>query len=151
MSHQHTFWRNKNKSPLVNGMYIAFRMPTLAGVVGGVFVAGAGALVFVGQVISYLKAGRWESRPWVSFFSEMDAFRAWLYQPESWVGLSRMVRGILEWLPMSFGLVITGLPVALFFAVLHANIAAHHFGDTKPKPASEAAKGTGNARCPSDF
>src|SRR5260221_2214124 len=132
MSQHHTFWRNKNKPWFVNAIYITFRAPTLAGVVAGIFMVGAGALVFCNQVIGYLKLGHWKSHAWISFFSNMDALQSWLYQPGSWIGLSRVVRTILEWMPLSVGLVIMGFPVALFIGIVHANIAATQFNYSKP-------------------
>ena len=85
-------WYNSKKPLHTNLAYIFFRSLTVpVAILGYVWLLfGVGTLAT--QVLGYLHSGHWEHKPWLAFFTGFDGFSSWLGDPQSWVGLSQVIR-----------------------------------------------------------
>jgi hypothetical protein len=82
----------------------------------GVTLLYSGAIIIGVQVFAYLLYGQWEELPLFYLFALLgpDRFISWLDSPGSWIGLHKIVSGILEFMPLSLFLMLVGLPMSLY-------------------------------------
>ena len=76
----------------------------LMGLVGLLFVLG-GIGLFGIQIYGYLKSGVWTPFP-VSGL--IEGFSHWFNDPQNWIGLHRIVRGITDFISLSVASVFVG-------------------------------------------
>jgi hypothetical protein len=68
---------------------------------------GIGILIW--QIIHYMQYAVWKSLPLMAFTPEN--VRLWFQYPQSWIGLSKFLRHIFEFVPASLALVLLGFPL----------------------------------------
>jgi len=71
----------------------------------------SGAMVFSNQLLGWMKTGVWLDMSVLSTLTRnfLDtAFVKWLNFPKSWIGLNKIVEGVLNILPVSLTLVVIG-------------------------------------------
>ena len=85
------------------------------GVLGGIIlVAGMGLLSY--QSFIWLQSGVWNEYPMLTVFNfifENTSIHQWLMNPESWVGVQKMLLWFLESIPVSLALMVPGFSIAL--------------------------------------
>lgn len=81
-----------------------------------VMLSGLGVIGF--QIYMFLYDGDWVplSSKWIFVFAP-DEFKGWLQKPMEWVGLQRVVVGVLDRVPLSLTLLSLGFGSAMFFGV----------------------------------
>jgi hypothetical protein len=75
-----------------------------------------GLWVFGNQLLQWLKTGVWLDMSVSATLTRNlsdTAFVNWLNYPQSWVGLSRLTKGILSYIPVSLAFVVTGFWILL--------------------------------------
>ena len=77
----------------------------------GLMIALAGLGILAVQGITYLRTGQWHSQ---SILVVLYPFVPWLRDPQSWIGLHRLVYQFTALVPVSFALVLSGWLVAGF-------------------------------------
>ncbi len=91
---------------------------TCAGALGAlVFMTGLG--IFAYQAFLWLQNGVWTEFPLFAVFNflfENTSLHQWIIQPESWLGLQKLITWFLESTPLSLALMIPGFSVALLMA-----------------------------------
>ncbi|MBT5027583.1 MAG: hypothetical protein HOL15_10060 [Nitrospinaceae bacterium] len=91
---------------------------TFTGFVGGlIFTLGLG--LFSYQAILWLQDGVWTEFPLFAVFNFLfanTALHQWLIQPESWMGLQKLVTWVLQSTPLSLALIVPGFSIALTMA-----------------------------------
>lgn len=92
------------------------RRPALAGLfviwVGmvGVFLCLAGLLILGWQVYVFLKFGTWLSRPLLGLVLDfVDVETSWLVHPRSYAAVQPWIAGVLDLVPLSVFLFLSGL------------------------------------------
>lgn len=80
-------------------------------VFSGLLVSLAGVGVIGFQVYGYLRIAEWQS---MSVFSVAVDTVPWLQSPQSWIGLYKVLRQALEFMPLSLALVLVGWLIAGF-------------------------------------
>jgi hypothetical protein len=82
----------------------------------GVTLLYSGAIIIGLQLFVYLLYGTWEELPLFYLFALLgpDKFMSWLDNPRSWLGLHKIVFGILKFMPLSLFLMFVGLPLSLY-------------------------------------
>lgn len=88
-------------------------------VFAGLLVAIAGLAVLAYQVFYYLRNGQWLS---ISVMSVGAPYIPWLRDPQSWIGLYRLVRDALTLCPLSLALVLLGWMIAGFGSGLRGRV-----------------------------
>ena len=72
------------------------------------FIGGIGIVGW--QVFIFLKVGQWVEVPLFSIaFLAPNSIQSWLNDPTTWLGLHKIVMGVLEGCPLSCPLIIFGL------------------------------------------
>jgi len=67
----------------------------LALVIFGIFLLGS-------QIFNFLKSGVWNEIPLVGIMAYApDKIAAWVFEPQSWLGLHKIIISILNFLPLS--------------------------------------------------
>jgi hypothetical protein len=80
-----------------------------AGMVG-VFLCLAGVLILGWQVYVFLKFGTWLSKPLLGLVLDfVDVETSWLLHPRSYAAVQPWVAGMLEFVPLSVFLFVSGL------------------------------------------
>ncbi len=85
----------------------------------GILVFAIGLSLFGYQALLWLQNGIWTEFPLFvvfNFLFESTALQQWMVQPESWVGLQKMLSWFLGSIPLSLALMIPGFSIALFMA-----------------------------------
>lgn len=80
----------------------------------GVALVGFGLLAY--QVLLWLMQGVWTAYPVMGIFSalfEGTALGGWMAAPESWIGLQKLIRWLLETTPLSLALIVPGVLASL--------------------------------------
>jgi hypothetical protein len=98
--------------------FIITGLVACAGVLG-ILVFAVGLSLFGYQALLWLQDGIWTEFPLFvvfNFLFESTALQQWMMQPESWVGLQKMLSWFLESIPLSLALMIPGFSIALFMA-----------------------------------
>jgi hypothetical protein len=82
----------------------------------GLTLLYSGAITIGLQFLAYLMYGEWEELPLFYLFALLgpDRFMAWLDNPDSWIGLHKIVFGVLKFMPLSLFLMLLGLPMSLY-------------------------------------
>ena len=77
----------------------------------GIFclIAGFGFLFY--QSFLWLKEGAWTAYPLMNIFKMILPKDAWLFRPENWEGLHRILEFCLEQIGYSAGLIVLGLQI----------------------------------------
>jgi len=78
-------------------------------ILAGLLVSLAGLSVLAYQVYFYLKNGQWFP---ISVMSATAPYVPWLRNPQSWIGLYKLIRDALALCPLSVALIITGWMIA---------------------------------------
>ncbi|MCI0529017.1 MAG: hypothetical protein L0Y56_16390 [Nitrospira sp.] len=83
----------------------------------GVTLLYIGIIIIGLQVFVYLLYGKWEELPlfYLPALLGPDAFMSWLDNPRSWLGLHKIVFGILKFMPLSLFLMLVGVPLSLYY------------------------------------
>lgn len=68
---------------------------------------GIGILVW--QIIHYMQYAVWRPLPLMAFTPEN--VRLWFQFPSSWIGLSRLLQHIFEFMPASLAMILLGIPL----------------------------------------
>lgn len=82
----------------------------------GVTLILAGIGIFGFQIFIYLKSGQWIELPLLMVAFWPSEFVSWLYNPNSWIGLQKIIYGALELIPLSLFLVLVGAAITLYEA-----------------------------------
>ncbi len=82
----------------------------------GVILLYSGAIIIGLQVFVYLMYEEWEELPLFFLLALLwpDKFMSWLDNPGSWLGLHKIVLGLLKFIPLSLFLMLAGLPLSLY-------------------------------------
>jgi len=82
----------------------------------GVTLLYSGAIIIGLQVFVYLLYGKWEELPlfYLPALLGPDKFMSWLDNPRSWLGLHKIVFGLLKYMPLSLFLMLVGLPLSIY-------------------------------------
>lgn len=85
----------------------------LAGIIilAGALIVLAGLGILAVQIYGYLRFGKWES--W-SFLHFASPYLSWLGNPQSWLGLHKIVKNLMDIMPLSLALLLSGWFVAGF-------------------------------------
>ena len=85
------------------------------GVFGGIIlIAGMGLLSY--QSFIWLQSGVWNEYPMLTVFNfifENTAIHQWLMNPESWIGIQKLLLWLLETTPVSLALMVPGFSIAV--------------------------------------
>lgn len=81
----------------------------------GILVA---TLIFGYQCFNWLQNGYWLELPLVTLFSSQEFFtnyNSWYNSPDSWLGLNKIIKWLLEKLPLSISAIGVGFFVKFFW------------------------------------
>ena len=85
------------------------------GILGGmILIAGMGLLSY--QSFIWLQSGVWNEYPMLTVFNfifENTAIHQWLMNPESWIGIQKLLLWLLETTPVSLALMVPGFSIAV--------------------------------------
>ena len=85
------------------------------GILGGIIlIAGMGLLSY--QSFIWLQSGVWNEYPMLTVFNfifENTAIHQWLMNPESWIGIQKLLLWLLETTPVSLALMVPGFSIAV--------------------------------------
>ena len=85
------------------------------GILGGIIlIAGMGLLSY--QSFIWLQSGVWNEYPMLTVFNfifENTSIHQWLMNPESWIGIQKLLLWLLETTPVSLALMVPGFSIAL--------------------------------------
>lgn len=102
----------------------------------GVIIAVAGILLFGLQVLNWLEKGFWTPFSLYSLLPDSKYlprdFSGWLYSPQSWIGLHKLVVGFLLFIPFPLFLFVAGAIIAVFATSKTEALSARE----QPKPHS---------------
>jgi hypothetical protein len=91
---------------------------SFTGFLGGlIFMTGLGLLGY--QSFLWLQDGFWTEFPLFAVFNflfENTSLHQWLIQPQSWLGLQKLITWLLDSIPLSLALIIPGFSIALSMA-----------------------------------
>jgi len=81
---------------------------------GMILLAGIGLLSY--QSLLWLQSGVWTEYPLLAVFNflfENTALHQWIVNPESWIGMQKMLLWILESIPVSLALMVPGFSITI--------------------------------------
>ena len=85
------------------------------GILGGmILIAGMGLLSY--QSFIWLQSGVWNEYPMLTVFNfifENTAIHQWLMNPESWIGIEKLLLWLLETTPVSLALMVPGVSIVV--------------------------------------
>ena len=79
-----------------------------------ILIAGMGLLSY--QSFIWLQSGVWNEYPMLTVFNfifENTAIHQWLMNPESWIGIQKLLLWLLETTPVSLALMVPGFSIAV--------------------------------------
>ena len=83
----------------------------------GVLVVLAGFLIVGWQIFVYLKHGEWVELPLLVLAAlGPEKFAFWLANPSSWLGLHKLIYGLLKFFPVSLFAVLVGAAMTAYGA-----------------------------------
>ncbi len=88
------------------------------GALGGFFLL-AGIVLLSYQSLLWLQSGVWTEYPLLTVFNFLfknTALHQWMVNPESWIGMQKMILWFLESIPISLALMIPGFSIAFMAA-----------------------------------
>jgi len=94
--------------------FFAGAMLSIGAFGGIILVAGMGLLIY--QVFIWLQSGVWNEYPMLTVFNfifENTSIHHWLMNPESWIGVQKLLLWFLESIPVSLALMVPGFSIAL--------------------------------------
>jgi hypothetical protein len=98
--------------------FIVTALITVIGIFG-LMIFMTGLTLFSYQAMLWLQNGTWTEYPLFvvfNFLFDNTAVHQWMVQPESWLGLQKMISWFLESVPLSMALMIPGISIILFMA-----------------------------------
>ncbi len=94
--------------------FFAGTMLSIGAFGGMIVIAGIGLLSY--QSFLWLQSGVWTEYPMLAVFNflfENTPLHQWIINPESWVGMQKLILWFLETIPVSIALMVPGVSLAI--------------------------------------